>query len=127
MKNIYKYLYLVVILLVAALNFNFFLKPLKLVTGGTQGLAIILNQIFNIKHSTIILFINILMLILSYLLLSKKATIGTIIATLIYPFFVRITSNLNFNFSIIILNVLISGILSGVTNGLIYKLGFTTG
>ena len=88
MKKIYKYLYLVIILLVAALNFNLFLKPLKLVTGGTQGLAIILNQIFNIKHSTIILFINILMLILSYLLLSKKATFGTVLATFFYPLFV---------------------------------------
>ena len=42
-----KYLLFLIILLIAAINFNLFLKPLKLVTGGTQGLSIIINSFTN--------------------------------------------------------------------------------
>ena len=127
LKKIKKYLYLLIILLIASLNFNMFLKPLHLVTGGTQGLAIVLNSITKLSHSTLILIINLTMLILSYLLLSKKATLGTVLATFFYPLFVKLTNNIAFSFDILILNVITAGIISGFTNGYIYKLGFTAG
>ena len=127
LKKIKKYLYLLIILLIASLNFNMFLKPLHLVTGGTQGLAIVLNNITKLNHSTLILIINLTMLILSYLLLSKKATLGTVLATFFYPLFVKLTNNIAFSFDILILNVITAGIISGFTNGYIYKLGFTAG
>lgn len=127
LKTIKKYLLLLIILLIASFNFNLFLKPLHLVTGGTQGLAIVLNDITKLNHSTIILMINVLMLILGFLFLSKKATIGTILATFSYPLFVKLTSNFQFSFSSIYLNIFVTGIISGLTNGFIYKLGFTAG
>ncbi len=121
------YFYLLVLLLIAAINFNLFLKPLKLVTGGTQGLAIILNNITKLEPHLLILIINIITLILSYFLLSKKTTFGTILATISYPLFVKLTSNFAFNFNILILNIIITGLISGFTNAYIYKLDFTAG
>ena len=44
-----KYFLLLLALFIAALNFNLILKPLHLVTGGTQGLAIILNHLLKLK------------------------------------------------------------------------------
>ena len=122
-----KYLKLLLILLIAAINFNIFLKPMKLVTGGTQGLAIIIHELINIPHSTIILIINLLMLILSYIFLKKETTLGTVIATISYPLFIKLTSFFDLNISTNLLNVIITGIISGLTNGYIYKLGFTAG
>ena len=122
-----KYLLLLIILLIAAINFNLFLKPLKLVTGGTQGLSIIINSFTNVSNSLIILIINIIMLILSYIFLRKQTTFGTILATISYPLFIKLTSSLKFNFDYYLLNVIVTGIISGITNGLIYKLGFTAG
>lgn len=122
-----KYLLLLIILLIAAINFNLFLKPLKLVTGGTQGLSIIINSFTNVSNSLIILIINIIMLILSFIFLRKQTTFGTILATITYPLFVKLTSSLKFNFDYYLLNVIITGIISGITNGLIYKLDFTAG
>ena len=104
-----KYLKLLLILLIAAINFNIFLKPMKLVTGGTQGLAIIIHELIKMPHSTIVLIINLLMLILSYIFLKKETTLGTVIATISYPLFIKLTSFLY------------------LTNGYIYKLGFTAG
>ena len=122
-----KYLKLLLILLIAAINFNIFLKPMKLVTGGTQGLAIIIHELIKMPHSTIVLIINLLMLILSYIFLKKETTWGTIIATISYPLFIKLTSFLDLNISTNLLNVIITGIISGLTNGYIYKLGFTAG
>lgn len=67
------------------------------------------------------------MLILSFIFLRKQTTFGTILATITYPLFVKLTSSLKFNFDYYLLNVIITGIISGITNGLIYKLGFTAG
>ena len=120
-----KYLKLLLILLIAAINFNIFLKPMKLVTGGTQGLAIIIHELIKIPHSTIVLVIN--LLILSYIFLKRETTLGTVIATIAYPLFIKLTSFLYLNISTNLLNVIITGIISGLTNGYIYKLGFTAG
>lgn len=122
-----KYLLLLIILLIAAINFNLFLKPLKLVTGGTQGVSIIINSFTNVSNSLLILIINLLMLILSFIFLRKQTTFGTILATISYPLFVKLTSSLKFNFDYYLLNVIVTGIISGITNSLIYKLGFTAG
>ncbi len=128
MKKIKKYLLLLLCLFIAALNFNLILKPLKLVAGGTQGLAIIFNHIFNIKPSIVILIINITMLIISYFKLPKDTTKGTILATFAYPIFVRLTSFFEpINISIPIIAVGLAGIVCGLTGGFIYKLGFSSG
>ena len=46
-----KYIYLAILLLIAALNFNLILKPLELVTGGTQGLALLIYSLSKLKPS----------------------------------------------------------------------------
>ena len=121
------YLLLIIFLLIASINFNLFLKPLHLVCGGTQGIAIILHEFMSLSYSNIILIINIIMLLLSTIFLNKKTTFGTLLATLIYPFFVKLTSFINIEISSIVINIILSGIFSGITNGFIYKLGFTAG
>lgn len=122
-----KYVYLVLILFISSLNFNLILKPLNLVTGGTNGLSILFSDLFNIKPSIIILIIDVLMLIISFIFLSNKSSVGSLLSTFIYPLLIRLTSfNININLPIIIL-VLISGIISGITCAFIYKLDFTSG
>lgn len=125
-----KYFLLILMLFIASLNFNLFLKPLKLITGGTQGISIIFNHLFNLSPSFIILIINIIMLIISYITLSKETTYSAVISTLLYPLFIKLTSNiivLNINTNYILFLVMLSGIICGITGGLIYKLGFSSG
>ena len=130
MKKIKKYIYLLLTLFGAAINFNLILKPLNLVAGGTQGLAIIINHIFKISPALIILMINIIMLMASYLKLSKTTTYGIIISTFIYPLFIKLTCfipTIKIADNYIIILVVIAGIICGLTAGYIYKLGFSSG
>lgn len=130
MEKLKKYIYLLLTLLGAAINFNLILKPLNLVAGGTQGLAIIINHIFKISPALIILLINIIMLVVSYLKLPKSTTYGIIISTFLYPLFIKLTClipTVKITNTYIIIPVIIAGIICGLTGGYIYKLGFSSG
>ena len=121
-----KKIYLLFFLFIAALNFSVILKPLNIVVGGTQGLALIINHNINIPNYLIILIINIIMFIISYFFLNKDITKSIIIASFIYPLFIKITSSIYLNTNIWIL-VIISGIISGISGGFILKLGYSSG
>ncbi len=125
-----RYFLLINCLLIASLNFNLFLNPHNLVTGGTQGLSIIINKILNINPSTTIFLINITFLIISYIFLKKETTISIIISSLIYPSFIKLTSIISIPSIIennILLSSIIAGIICGITNGLIFKANHSTG
>lgn len=124
-----KYLILLLSLFIAAINFNVFLKPLNLVTGGNQGIAIVIKHLTNFKPSLIILIINIISLIISYIFLRKETTLSLVIASLSYPLFIRITHNISITTikNIPIIAAILAGIICGITCGLIYKLNFNQG
>lgn len=125
-----KYLFLFLWLFIAALNFNLILKPLNLVTGGTQGLTLLIKNIIDIRPSIIILIINVITLILSYFILPKNATYGALVSSFLYPLSVRISSfipEINFITNHIFISSILAGIVCGITGGFIYKLGFSSG
>lgn len=116
-----------------ALNYNVFLVHHSLVIGGTSGLAIIINHLFDLSVSFIILVFNIALIIISYLTLGINQTRRTIIGSLLYPLFVELTIPLanilipHTNFDNFLLTILVSGLIYGFASGVIYKMGYTTG
>ena len=131
-KNIIKrYLVLICALFISSLVFNLFLFPIDIVTGGTSGISIITNTVYGLEPSVVIFFSSLGFLILGALHLPKHKIIGATIATVVYPFFVDITANIT-NFikidtSDLFLTSIIVGVLYGISNGLIYKVGLTAG
>lgn len=116
-----------------ALNYNIFLLPNNLVIGGTSGLAIIINHFFGFSPSSIILFFNIILIIISYFTLGREQSRRTVIGSLLYPLFVELSLPLSnylisyTNFDNILLTIIVTGILYGFATGVIYKTGYTTG
>lgn len=115
----------------SALTFNLFYSKYNVVTGGSAGLSIIFNYLYGIDESKFVLCVSLCLLILSFFLLGFKKTLKTIIGTLLYPLFMKITSYLlvyiNIESSSFLLLMLYGGILSGFSTGIIMKTGFTTG
>ena len=118
-------------LLLLALVFNLFLKPLNIVAGGTGGVSIILDKVFSLDVTLTTYAVYILTLILSAFFLSKEITLSLVIATVCYPFFVEITKNVTdyiiLSYSNPLLICIFSGILTGLATGLILKYGFNSG
>lgn len=117
--------------LLIAISYNLFLTTNDIVAGGISGVAIILNGLFNLNNSIVILVCNILLLILSYFLLGKEKTKNTILGSLIFPIFVELTSNINvwlqLDTSQLLLSSVFGGVVYGFGLGMIFKAGFTTG
>ena len=130
--NYAKMLILMIIsLLISALTFNLFITKMNIVTGGVNGIAIIINNLFNIENSIVIFFQLLLLMVLSIVFLGFKRTTGSIISVFLYPFFVKITSyipnNVFFdNLHYITLSLLI-GIFTGIANGIMYRTKFSNG
>lgn len=131
MKLLTKYLILTICLFISAIYFNLLQFPNKIVTGGLGGLSIIIDYYFKIEPSKIIFIISIIILILGFFLLGKFKTTGAIIATFVYPIFIDVTANINNYLNITISNLfiisIIIGLLSGITTGIVYKIGFSNG
>lgn len=127
----YRYLVLLASLFLSAIIFNLLLYPTNLVTGGMNGLAIIINHITDIDSALIILIGSVLLLGLSYVFLGLNQVTASLVATITYPFFISITEPLTklivIDTSDLILISILIGLLLGITNGLTYKVGFSNG
>ena len=130
-KKLYRILLMGTSLLVTAILYNVFLLPLSLVTGGTNGVATITRYLYGINPAIMLLLLSIACAILSFMYLGPKRTAGTLVASVVYPLLVQLTSPLTSLISQsntdMLLMVLFAGVLSGIANGLMYKTGYSNG
>lgn len=116
-----------------AMCYHLFLLPNEFITGGTNGLAIIFNKLFNIDPTVFLYISRIVLLIISFICLGYKKTLPTVLGSLLYPIMVTITEPIALallkyiNTSQVLISVVITGFLYGASSALIYKSGFTTG
>lgn len=136
MNNIYKkdrllrYIEFIVGVFIVAVAFNVLVLPCSIVYG-MGGVGVILNKLINIDPALVILIGDIFLLILSYFLLGKQITKNSIIGSLLYPVFVKLTDSYAYfidlgNADTLVL-VLFGAVITGFGLGLIFKSGFTTG
>ena len=116
---------------IVSFAYNIFIASNNLVPGGVGGIAVILDNLFGIRPSTVITVANIFLLILSLILLDKNKTRASLLGTILFPIFVRLTENLNvwlqIDTSQVLLSALMGGILFGFGAGIVFRAGFTMG
>ena len=129
-KYFIPYLMLTFANLIAALNFNLLAKPINLVSGGSGGLALVLGNVVNLSTSHLITIIYIITFILGLIFLDRKKIYGIIYASITYPLFVYLTEKITMavvlNYKDIFLVTIIAALITGISNGLIYKYGFAS-
>jgi len=118
-------------LTLSAFLYNIFLLPLNLVTGGTQGIATITKHVYEIDPALMIFLLSAACTIFSLMYVGVERTAGTIIASIMYPLLVKLTSPLAtfipINTKDILLIIIFAGVISGLANGLMYKTGYSNG
>lgn len=113
-----------------ALTVKLFLLPAGLVTGGTTGIALIINHYWGIPISGFVLIFNILMLIAGLLILGKGFALTTIASTFLYPAFLELNDLLLGNLVLTtdaLLCTIFSGLGIGVALGMVIRAGASTG
>ena len=88
-KELKRILMLIFSLFFSAIVYNLFLLPVNLVTGGAGGIATITNYVYGIDPALMILIISITCALLSLMYLGPEVTAVTILASVLYPFFVK--------------------------------------
>lgn len=115
---------------IVAVAYNVLVLPCSIVYG-MGGVGVILNKLIAIDPAIVILIGDLFLLILSYILLGKEKTRGSVIGSLLYPLFVKLTENfsqfIDLGNTDILLLVLFGAVITGCGLGLIFKSGFTTG
>lgn len=126
-----KYIIFTITMILAAINFNLLIKPSKIISGGMNGLAMLFQDFFNISPSLFVFICSLIILILSIIILGFTKASSIILFTCLYPIFVKITSNINdiitFNSNDLMLYAIFIGIISGIVNGICFKIQLGAG
>ena len=130
-KNIFRYIWLIILMFISAINYNLFLNPNNIISGGGNGLSIIFEKLLGIEPAIFILLFNVIILIFSFIVLGVEVSSSSIVAIFVYPFFVSITSGIS---SVSFLQTddkllvgIFAGIISGFVMGSVCKIGFGQG
>ena len=124
-----RYFLLVIAVGIYAVAYNLFFYKNNIVYGGASGISIITQNL--IEPSVMIFILNVFFFVLSFFLLGKKQTLDSIVGSLLYPIFVKLTANIG-NYIVIdnsdlLLITIIGGVCVGFASGIVFKSGFTTG
>lgn len=127
----YKYAVLTFMMFVAAINYNLLIRPAKIVAGGVNGISVILESIFKFSPSITILIISLAILFLALACSQYEIVASALYASMIYPFFVKITSVITeiipLEYNDMMLIIIFSGMISGIVAGVTCKLNMSQG
>ena len=116
-----------------ALCFNMLLNPNNLVVSGFSGISILTQRLFGWEPSVFIYATNFILLLFSLALLGWTITKKNIVGSILYPLMMFLTKPIaaainslaiTDDFYIILVFTIV---VYGVSSGLIYRSGFTTG
>ena len=116
--------------LLYTLTVKLFLLPANLISCGTTGLALVANHFLNIPMTGFILFFNMAMLAVGWMILGKKFAMTTVLSSILYPLFLEVLNRVLGDISVtnnIMLNVLFAGMGLGISLGIVIRSGASTG
>ena len=130
LKKLLPVLVVVVGNMLYALSVKVFLLPTGLITGGTTGLAMIVERLTGLPVSIFVLVFNVLMLLLGWWLLGRAFALTTVVSSLLYPAFLELLNLLLGDFVLteeLLLNTIFFGLGIGISLGMIIRAGASTG
>ena len=107
-----------------------FILPTGLITGGTTGIAIIMNHFAGMQISTFIAVFNVIMFALGLIVLGRKFAISTLISTFSYPAMLALIQKAAGDFVLtddLLLSALFGGLCIGLALAVVIRVGASTG
>ena len=113
-----------------ALSVKLFLLPVGLITGGTNGIALVLEHYWDVPIPAFVLLFNILMLIVGWLVLGRAFAMTTVASSFLYPVFLELLDRGLGNMMLtddLLLCTIFFGLGVGLGLGLVIRVGASTG
>ena len=96
-----------------------------------NGLSLLIKDFFNIPPDTFIFCFSVIILLISLITLGLIETSSIVVFTFIYPMFINISEHLDklitMNNSYLIIYAIVIGLISGIVNGMCFKIGLASG
>lgn len=115
---------------ILAFGVAIFAVPSNLIVAGATGIALIITQFIPLEYATIVFVINMIMLVLGFFVLGKKFAAGTVLSSLIFPFFLAFFESipqLQHITQDMLLSAIYAGLFTGLGCGIVFRLGYSTG
>ena len=113
-----------------ALSVKLFLLPVGLITGGTNGIALVLEHYWDVPIPAFVLLFNILMLVVGWLVLGRAFAMTTVASSFLYPVFLEFLDRGLGNIMLtddLLLCTIFFGLGVGLGLGLVIRVGASTG
>jgi uncharacterized membrane-anchored protein YitT (DUF2179 family) len=116
-----------------AAGFYYFMVPYNLITGGVGGVAIVIQEVFQINVLVLVYVLNLSFLVLGFLIYGKLFFMKTILGSVLYPVALTILVAVEDQLQLLpmtedlLLAVIFSAVLMGGGFGLVIRHGGTTG
>ncbi len=113
-----------------ALTVKLFVLPASLISCGTTGIALVVQELFGIPVSWFVFFFNIAMLALGWVVLGRQFAMTTILSSLFYPVALEVLTQLLGDMTVtdnMLLNTLFAGLGLGLSLGIVMRAGASTG
>ncbi|MEH6992680.1 YitT family protein [Neobacillus drentensis] len=112
---------------IIALAFNVFLLPNQIASGGVSGISTILLSVLGWEPAYVQWAFNIPLFIAGVILLGKQFGVKTLVGTLLLPFVVFLTKNIEPWTNDALLSALFGGIAVGLGLGIVFRGNASTG
>ncbi|WP_373557982.1 YitT family protein [Paenibacillus sp. XY044] len=126
LKNIWKYLVVVLGAAFIASGFNLFLVPLHLLSGGVSGLSMLVNYFTPISLSVLYFVFNIPMLVAGWFQLGKRFIILSILSVVATTWLIAVIPETSL-VSDRLLAAVFGGVLVGIGAGISFRAGGSSG
>lgn len=115
-----KILYIIFAILLIAVSVNMFLGSHDIAAGGITGLAIILEQLFSLDRSIVVLIFNITILIITLIFLGKEVFFNTVIGAILLPVFIGLIPHITL-VKDTMLSMIVGSVLFGISVSILYN------
>lgn len=113
--------------IIYAVGISLFLDPNKLAPGGVTGIAIIINHLTGISTGTMIILINVPIMLAAIYKFGIKMFFSSIFALVLSSFIINLLAPIGAVTTDPLLAAVTGAVLVGVSIGLIFRAGATTG
>lgn len=130
MKHVLETLVVVAGNCIYAFGITMFIMPGGLITGGTTGIGLFVNDMTGFPVTTFVLIFNLAMFLIGFLAFGWKFAANTIVSTLSYPIALSVISECLQGYYFtqdMILCTVFGGICIGVAIGIVMRAGASTG
>ena len=106
----------------------YFILPYNILSGGSAGIAIIIEELFSINATVVIDILIFSTFVLGYFILGEKFALKTVVSSIVYPIFLTILSYFPYHIEAdLMLITIYASVLTGVGLALVLREDASTG